>query len=135
MRIKKEFKFEASHILPRHPGKCSRLHGHSWRLWVTVEGLVNRDTGFVVDFFDLKKTVNQLVIDRVDHTHLGFGSAVTPDSQFMPSTVIYPTSENLVWLFSQWLAVPLANSNLVTLVELELSETCTSSAIWQNGDN
>ena len=134
MRIKKEFRFEASHILPNHPGKCSRLHGHSWRMWVTVEGLVQPATGFVIDFFDLKHVVNEAVIAKVDHTHLGFDSAVITHRHFDPSTSVYPSSENLVQLFSQWLAKPLASSG-VTLVELELSETCTSSAIWRNGDN
>src|SRR5438034_5141876 len=52
MLLRKTFRFEASHILPKHPGKCSRLHGHSWVLHVSITGPINRDTGFVMDYAD-----------------------------------------------------------------------------------
>lgn len=70
MEISKEFTFEASHILPNHPGKCSNLHGHSWRLIVYVEGKTDKETGMVADYADLKAGV-QPIIDDLDHAHLG----------------------------------------------------------------
>lgn len=82
MRISKEFRFEASHILPHHPGKCRNLHGHSWRLEVVLHGQPNPNTHFVLDYYDLGRIMNPLV-DALDHTHLNF-------------ILTYPSSENLV---------------------------------------
>lgn len=70
MELCKEFSFEASHILPNHPGKCSNLHGHSWVLSVSIRGPLDPSTGMVVDFADLKAAVQPLV-DELDHAHLG----------------------------------------------------------------
>lgn len=70
MELCKEFSFEASHILPNHPGKCSNLHGHSWVLSVSIRGPLDPSTGMVADFADLKAAV-QPVVDELDHAHLG----------------------------------------------------------------
>src|SRR2546423_1069997 len=70
MILRKIFRFEASHVLPRHSGKCSRLHGHSWILHVETEGKVNQETGFVMDYADMSAAVKPL-IERLDHRHLG----------------------------------------------------------------
>lgn len=70
MELCKEFRFEASHILPNHPGKCSNLHGHSWVLSVSIRGPLDAATGMVADFADLKAAVQPLV-DELDHAHLG----------------------------------------------------------------
>lgn len=63
------FTFEASHQLEWHSGKCSRLHGHSYQLSVTVTGPVNGD-GIVIDFAVLKAAVQAHVLDDYDHAHL-----------------------------------------------------------------
>src|SRR3954454_22299502 len=63
------FGFEAAHQLPWHEGKCRDLHGHSYRLEVSVEGPLN-EHGIVIDFADLKAAVKREVIDRYDHTYL-----------------------------------------------------------------
>lgn len=114
MEITKEFRFEASHRLPKHPGHCSRLHGHSWRLWVTVEGQVNEETGFVMDFLDLKRVV-QPIVDSLDHRHLGTwdgfdggfdGESSDQVKEWGVSTLpldFYPSSENLIWWFAEQL--------------------------------
>lgn len=68
-RVTRSFRFEAAHQLPWHEGKCKFLHGHGYRLEVTVEGPVG-DHGVVVDFADLKTVVNREVIDRFDHRYL-----------------------------------------------------------------
>ncbi len=63
------FTFEAAHQLPWHPGKCQHLHGHSYRLEVTVEGPVG-DDGIVVDFADIRAVVERDVLARFDHRYL-----------------------------------------------------------------
>jgi len=126
MEISKEFTFEASHILPMHPGKCSRLHGHSWVLTVAISGEVNPDTGFVMDYADLKKAVQPL-IDDLDHRHLGswyhpmFDPTFTTERFFVKGLPFdfYPSSENLI----VWIAHNLDN---IPWSRLELNETCTS---------
>lgn len=68
-RVTCTFTFEASHQLPWHQGKCQRLHGHSYRLEVTVEGPLN-ENGIVVDFDDVRAVVRREIVDRWDHQHL-----------------------------------------------------------------
>jgi 6-pyruvoyltetrahydropterin/6-carboxytetrahydropterin synthase len=67
--VTRSFHFEAAHQLPWHEGKCRNLHGHSYRLDVTVAGPVG-DRGIVVDFADIKAVVQRDVLDRFDHTYL-----------------------------------------------------------------
>ncbi len=129
MIVSKEFTFEASHQILGHPGKCARLHGHSWRLVVYVKGDINPSTHMVLDYFDLKGVVQPL-IDRLDHHHLGFGYTMCGDLNiWVPATVeglpvgFIPTSENLLL----WIADQLPHDFPWEM--LELKETCTSSAI------
>jgi 6-pyruvoyltetrahydropterin/6-carboxytetrahydropterin synthase len=68
-RLTCSFTFEAAHRLPWHPGKCAGLHGHSYRLDVTVTGPLD-DNGIVMDFDDLQAAVHGLVIDQWDHSDL-----------------------------------------------------------------
>ena len=143
LELTKEFTFEASHILPKHKGKCSRLHGHSWILKVSVAGIVNEHSGFVMDYADISSYVKPL-IEKLDHRHLGAwcvyesqrGGDVRDDSLlaeiwgdgkyfqdwFVPGLppTFYPSSENLiVWIAEQLKDLPWS--------KLELNETCTSS--------
>lgn len=71
MNIQKLFRFEASHILPRHPGKCKNLHGHSWVLRLGVSGHIDPRTGFVLDYGELNQVMDPLVA-VMDHNHLNF---------------------------------------------------------------
>ena len=114
MELRKTYRFEASHILPKHPGKCSRLHGHSWVLHVAVRGPVNRETGFVMDFGDISKVVKPIV-EALDHRHLGQWDIDINSTEGVPKynpfwaiggvaapIGFYPTSENLLlWLAPQ----------------------------------
>lgn len=73
--ITKEFSFDAAHQLPNHSGKCSSLHGHTYKLLVTVSGLIIpaigvSDEGMIIDFSDLKKIVNDAVVSKLDHALL-----------------------------------------------------------------
>lgn len=69
MLLSKEFSFDSAHFLTKYHGKCERLHGHTYRLRVTVEGPVQAD-GMVMDFKELKALVKVKVIDRYDHQNL-----------------------------------------------------------------
>lgn len=69
MRLSRTFKFDAAHKLVDYPGVCRRIHGHTYTLTVTVEGEPD-DTGMIIDFFDMKKVVEETVIAKVDHTYL-----------------------------------------------------------------
>jgi len=119
MQIRKQFSFEASHVLPHHHGKCSQLHGHSYRLDVTVEGPLQSGgpaTGMVVDFDELSRIVRAQIIAELDHRHLN-------------DTLENPTSENIVaWIWHR--LTPL----LPGLAELTLWETATACALLRRGD-
>lgn len=69
MFVTKEFKFHASHFLTKYHGKCERLHGHSYRLAVTIEGPIGSND-LVLDFGLISHVVRRQVIDKVDHYHL-----------------------------------------------------------------
>lgn len=101
IEISKTFSFESSHILPRHPGKCSRLHGHSYKLTVYVKGEVTIKSGFVMDYAELKNRV-QPIIDVLDHRHLGTDILALNGVDVVVRGClfdIYPSAENiLVWI-------------------------------------
>lgn len=136
LELMKEFRFEASHVLPRHPGKCQRLHGHSWILRVYFEGPISNATGFVKDYSEIKSAI-QPIIDDLDHRHLGQWWMYTEDQQAkwgvpgLPGN-FYPSSENLI----VYIADRITKLNLDTgfagekptfgWSKLELDETCTS---------
>lgn len=67
--VTRSFHFEAAHQLPWHEGKCRNLHGHSYRLEVTVAGPIGPQ-GIVVDFADVATVVEQEVVARYDHRYL-----------------------------------------------------------------
>ena len=69
MLVTKEFKFDAAHHLTKYHGKCENVHGHTYKLQVTVEGDLNEDD-LVLDFCELKEIVNKNVLNNLDHTDL-----------------------------------------------------------------
>ena len=114
--IRTKFSFEAGHHLPKHKGKCSQRHGHSIGLWVEVSGPINRYTGMVIDFSDLKEIVNKLIIDKFDHTYL---------NDIIPN----PTAENLAALIGNTLKAAFEKLGL-QFNEVVVSETEGNEAIW-----
>jgi 6-pyruvoyltetrahydropterin/6-carboxytetrahydropterin synthase len=118
MEIFREFTFEAAHRLTRVPAghKCARLHGHSYRVEIHVEGPVDEAAGWVVDFGDIKDAFAPL-LDRLDHRYLnevdGLGN---------------PTSENL----ARWIWDGLAGGGL-PLSAVTVRETCTSGCTYRGG--
>ena len=115
MEIWKEFTFEAAHQLPRVPAghKCGRLHGHSFRIEVHVKGSTGSDTGWVMDYGDIK-TVVAPIIERLDHYYLNEIEGLEN-----------PTSENLArWLWRR------IRPRLSSLSRLVVRETCTSGCTY-----
>ncbi len=119
MQIRKQFSFEAAHVLPHHAGKCARLHGHSYLLDVAVDGPLQSAgpaTGMIVDFDDLSRIVKRLLDDELDHRSLN-------------DVLENPTSENIVvWIWQR--LVP----ELPHLARLTLWETATACAVLERGD-
>lgn len=119
MRLFKEFSFEAAHLLPNVPAghKCARLHGHSFQVRVTVEGPVGRETGWVMDFADIKAAFGPLH-DALDHRYLN-------DIRGLEN----PTSEHLArWIWRE------LQPSLPSLVEVEVRETCTTGCAYRGED-
>jgi 6-pyruvoyltetrahydropterin/6-carboxytetrahydropterin synthase len=115
--IKKQFKFEASHRLPRHGGKCRRLHGHSFRLTVMCRSeelqKFGSSRGMVMDFGDIKAAVAP-VLEKLDHHDLNQSTGLTD-----------PTSENLArWCFER------LKRRLPTLSCIGIAETDTAEAFY-----
>ena len=69
MKIGRKFYFDAAHSLPNYQGKCEQFHGHTYKLEVMVEGEVKED-GMVLDFTDLKKVVEEKILEKLDHKNL-----------------------------------------------------------------
>lgn len=137
MHVSKTFKFEASHQIDGHFGKCARLHGHSWHLSVFCEGPIVPETGVVIDYYDIKQVIDP-IIEELDHHHLGYGySEQFRMSQPLISDVSWipygfkPTSENLLVLIAYEITKRSHNFGpnfQLPWVCLIINETCTSSA-------
>lgn len=115
MEIFKEFSFEAAHRLPNAPlnHKCSRLHGHSFRVRIHVRGEPDGRSGWIMDFADIKHAA-QPIIDRLDHYYLN-------DIPGLEN----PTSENLArWI---WCHVQKALPELSRII---VQETCTTGCVF-----
>lgn len=145
IRITKEFRFDMAHALYNYNGKCSYLHGHSFRLLVTVMGTPLNDPGqpkdgMVIDFGHLKKIVSEEILNRYDHALLiNKHSGVKPDNLEHPmfKRVIFfpvqPSTENLLLDFRARISPRLPEN--VYLHSLRLYETPQSYAEWHASDN
>lgn len=69
MILKREFSFDAAHYLPDYHGKCERLHGHTYRAALFVEGVPDEE-GMVMDFVELKESIRERVLSKLDHACL-----------------------------------------------------------------
>jgi 6-pyruvoyltetrahydropterin/6-carboxytetrahydropterin synthase len=144
IRVTKEFHFEMSHVLWNYDGPCRNVHGHSYRLFVTLSGIPvdepgNPKNGMVLDFGELKKIVKKEIVNVFDHTlviyrnekekaeHFSekFGNVVLVDYQ--------PTCENMVADFASRISIHLPSG--IKLHNLRLYETGTSFAEWYSSDN
>lgn len=115
VEIHKEFTFEAAHRLPNLPPdhKCSRLHGHSFRVGIHVAGPIGDTTGWVMDFADLKTAWKPLEA-VLDHYYLNEIEGLEN-----------PTSEVLaVWIWGRL-------KDTLPLVAVTVHETCTSGVVYR----
>lgn len=111
VRLIREFTFEAAHRLPNVPAghKCARLHGHSFRIELCCEGEIDPQTGWLIDFADIK-TVFDPILNQLDHYYLNEIEGLEN-----------PTAENL----ARWIWIRLKPS-LSPLNQINVAETCTS---------
>jgi 6-pyruvoyltetrahydropterin/6-carboxytetrahydropterin synthase len=145
IRVTKEFSFEMAHALWNYDGPCRNVHGHSYRLYVTLRGTpLERENdpknGMVMDFGDLKKIVRKEIVDVFDHSVVvskQFDREKTEMfSKLFGNTVLLnyqPTCENLVADFAGRIERLLPED--IILHSLKLYETATSYAEWFEEDN
>ena len=146
IRITKQFSFETGHALYGYDGKCRNVHGHSYKLSVTVIGEPNPDQshvkhGMVIDFSDLKKIVKEEVVDVFDHAtvfnqntpHVELAEQLRNRGHHVILVDYQPTSENMVIDFASKIASRLPD--YLNLHSLKLQETETSFAEWYASDN
>lgn len=145
IRVTREFTFEMAHVLGNYDGPCRNVHGHSYKLFVTLSGVpvndpANPKNGMVIDFTDLKNIVLSSIVNQFDHSVV-LCSDFNPEKRTMMentfgNTVIVdyqPTCENLVADFAQRLSDLMPAG--VSLHSLKLYETAKSYAEWFAEDN
>ncbi len=113
MRITKIFSFDAAHKLPDYDGKCANLHGHRWTVELEIEGSIDKKTGMVLDFVELKNSIDP-IIKKLDHHYL---------NDIIPN----PTAENIIL----WLKAEISCTSLYSdLSRIRIYETPDSFAEW-----
>jgi len=145
IRLTKEFSFEVAHFLEGYRGLCSRIHGHSYRLLVTVIGSPSCERedpncGMVLDFSLLKSIVNRVVVDPHDHSLVmregadgELRDALLKNFDRIIEIDCQPTCENMACRFARIISNELPDN--VSLVSVRLYETATSYAEWVAEDN
>ena len=111
VRLVREFCFEAAHRLPNAPEghKCRRLHGHSFRVQLVCEGEIDPQTGWLIDFGEIKRAFEPL-LDRLDHRYLNEIEGLEN-----------PTAENIArWIWQR------LRPQLAVLTQVNLAETCSA---------
>lgn len=145
VRITKQFAFETGHALYGYDGKCKNIHGHSYKLFVTVIGkpisdVKNPKLGMVIDFGDLKKIVKREIVNVFDHAsvfnkntpHLKLAQELQQLGHQVIMADYQPTSENMIQDFAEIIKPELPTG--IRLFSLSLQETATSYAEWYAAD-
>jgi 6-pyruvoyltetrahydropterin/6-carboxytetrahydropterin synthase len=120
MEIFREFTFEAAHRLPNVvPGhKCGRLHGHSFKAEIHVRGPVGAQTGWVIDYADIKEAFRPLE-QELDHNYLNEIEGLSN-----------PTSEHIArWIWRR------LRPTLPVLCRVQVKETCNCGAVYSGEDD
>ncbi|MDP5045166.1 MAG: 6-carboxytetrahydropterin synthase [Leeuwenhoekiella sp.] len=146
IRITKQFSFETGHALYGYDGKCRNVHGHSYKLSVTVIGTPisqndNVKFGMVIDFGDLKKIVKTEIVDVFDHAtvfnkntpHVELAKELSDRGHNVLLVDYQPTSEMMVIDFAEKIKKYLPEN--ISLFSLKLQETDSSFAEWYASDN
>jgi 6-pyruvoyltetrahydropterin/6-carboxytetrahydropterin synthase len=95
-----EEKFAAGHALRNYKGKCENVHGHNYRVQVTLAGEQLDSTGLLVDFVEIKKVLN-VIVDRMDHRFL---------NDIAPFDALNPSAENMAKYIFDELEVGMGNA-------------------------
>ena len=139
IRITKQFSFEAGHALHGYDGKCKNLHGHSYHLFVTVIGTpINDNTnskyGMVIDFGDLKRIVNNEIVDVFDHTmifnqntpHLELANDLKNNGHNIILVDYQPTTEMMIIDFAEKIKQRLPkNIKLHSSTKIKMATICS----------
>ena len=146
IRIKKLFHFETGHALYGYDGKCKNVHGHSYKLAVTVSWKPISDTnnvklGMVIDLGDLKKIINEEIVDVFDHAtvfnkntpHVELANELIKRGHHVLLVDYQPTSEMMVIDFAEKIKNRLPST--IHLFSIKLQETETSFAEWFASEN
>ncbi|WGK65887.1 6-pyruvoyl trahydropterin synthase family protein [Croceiramulus getboli] len=146
IRITKQFSFETGHALYGYDGKCRNVHGHSYKLDVTVIGQPIADQehvkfGMVIDFTDLKKIVKEEIVDLFDHAtvfnkntpHVELANELATRGHHVLLVDYQPTSEMMIIDFAEKIKQRLPKN--IRLHHLKLRETASSYAEWYADDN
>ena len=145
IRVTKQFKFETGHALYGYDGLCKNVHGHSYKLDVTVIGMPITDSrhvknGMVIDFGDLKAIVNQEIVNPFDHAtvlnvstpHKEIADEMENRGHKIIRVNYQPTSEMMVLDFAEKLKSKLPHH--LELYSLKLRETASAFAEWYAKD-
>lgn len=117
MILTSRFQFEAAHRLPGYDGPCRKIHGHSYKLHVSIRGSVDPDSGMVIDFHEVERIVGETVLSGLDHRDL---------NECMEN----PTAENLaVWIWDR------LKRSLPILLEIRLEETENCSVTYRGEES
>lgn len=146
IRITKIFTFETAHVLYNYDGKCKNMHGHSYKLFVTVKGIPVNDlnshkNGMVLDFGDIKSIVKSEIIDVWDHAvlvnglspHRELGDELKGKGHKVIFCNYQPTCENMLYDIASKIKNRLPNG--VQLAYLKLHETENSYGEWFSAEN
>lgn len=146
IRITKIFNFETAHVLYNYDGKCKNMHGHSYKLFVTVKGnpikdLDHHKNGMVVDFGDIKKIVKEEIVDIWDHAvlvngdspHKLLGESLENQGHKVIFCKYQPTCENMLYDIAAKIKSKLPSH--VQLAYLKLHETENSYGEWIAEEN
>ncbi|SEO29982.1 6-carboxytetrahydropterin synthase QueD [Propionispora vibrioides] len=112
--------FEAAHHIPDYPGKCCRLHGHNWKVEVSVKGNQLNTLGMLIDFKELKAEV-QAIIGKLDHFYL---------NEIEPFCRISPTAENIAKYIYDELANHAGLAETVTVASVKVWESAHSAVSY-----
>ena len=145
VRVTKQFDFEMAHALWNYDGACKNIHGHSYKLFISVKGTPNDQAGnpkfgMVLDFKDLKQMVKKSIVDPLDHSLSVYKAADNESLSIVKNMYekvhvfdFQPTCENLVIYIANTIQQQLPGN--LELHSVKLHETATSYAEWYATDN
>lgn len=136
--VTRHIEFEAAHMLYKYEGACRNLHGHSYKLEVTIEGIPNEQYGFVMDFKELNSILKEVVPDHMfisnknlpnDSTERQIVRILKEADMAIKEYDFVPSAENMVANFAKEIQERLPNG--LDVVKACLWETTNSFATWK----